>query len=1504
MAKRKKLNKRVVIFLIVLGGIFAVGVLAVIISRLPKDPTALAAKAQAALDDGNYAAAVKNYMGAAKEAERAGHPLAPEYYYELARTCIDWALKDPELTLSARREKYAMGRNALETSLRLDPTYVDAQKYLCELMWSEAASTGRWREYVEQADKLLKLAPNDDLTYFRRAQAKGQLAQTLGGAWLDDAIADFRKAVKLKPEATDYWRAMIGLLLKMDKRDAAEQALHEAIAANPGSAEIRAMYARYLRLTDQMDAALEQINKAIEAEPDAAAGYLELCDYYYTQDDIPKAFEALDRARAAVPNDVAIYAKQARLYLSQRQSQQAQEVLQDGLKLLEQLAAELAGKQDDESARQLQKLRRYRVELNYLLADVLLDSLASAQDDQKDEIRRQIEAALQQVRRVAPDSPQAKKIAGRLALYDGKLNDAIEQLRAAHDGFLKKGMLDPKTATLLISLYDKRGNPGEADHILDQILMIPTQRRHAPVLLLKARREMQYRRYDKALTWVKEALRVDPNNEQAKQLSAVLAAAQTGGSPEEALAGTGQLSQQALMLLLERAQTLWIEEQRDQAIELLENLLVKAPDDLNVIAQLARMYSAEDRNDQAIKLLDEAEKRLGRNEVIEFERARLAEPDPQKQLQMLLDQAAKRYADDPLRAALAQANICAAYRQPQKELEYLRQAESIDPNSPAVIQRLFTYAIRQKDWDLAEKCASKGAEMDLDGLKGMGMKIRIAQAQGQYDKAIQSLKEVLQERPDVKTGWATLGDCYMRTKQYDLASEAYQKAVDLDPGFAPAVIGLARSYGQAGDWTQNERWVRRAYQLPAGRRDPYIIQMYLNYEERDADDQTISEKIIPARERLAKLNPQDMLNQYRLAMLYERLERFKDAEATYRKMYETASDKLTAAKLLAAFYVRSKESTEVDRLFSDMLSKAGSARDKAEIWEAWSEFLRYYSTDQALRALNKALEVDPTYTSPLRAKARLLARRRDWDGAIEAMKAYLDTNPPDAKLTENDLILYMIKAGRQDEAIKRIDDALAANPADAHALTLKGIVAWEQSDLDKAESLFNRAIEMDPDSPLPLMYRTKLHLQRGELELAKQDLQRARQMSDDPALAVQLADIYRSLGNMAGAEKIYTEVLDKNPRYEDAVVKLAGLYLAARRWNDLEDLLTYGNKMFPENVELRMIEARMWQMRGDLAKQVGAYAKAKELAPRSKTVVSSYLQALLQAGSHGLVVQTAREYESQEGWGPLMKAYRAAAFARSGNALQADSLFADAIRQAEQGDLSAVLRAVSLAYGPDAALQKIAGWLSVRPDDWLIRFLLADMYKQAQAGKSHADYSRAIDMHKQALALAKDPQARAAIYAELGLLYGMSGMWRQAEEAYKQVLQVRPNDNAALNNLAFIYVDELNEPQKAEPYAKKAYELRPGDHNVADTYGWTLAKLGRYDQAERCLLGSLRIQPQAEARYHLGWVHEQTGRLTESLQQYRLARQLASSKPADDPIRTMIEQAIQRVEEKLADRNQ
>ncbi len=1490
MAKRKKLNKRVVVLLSVMGGILAVGVLAAVIARLPKDPTALAAKAELEMQAGNYREAVKYYGDAAGEAEKAGHELASKYYYDLARTSVDWAFKDPELTRSEMIEQYGRGRGALEVALRLDPKYTEAQQYLCELLWSEANQAGRWRPYIEQADKLLKLVPDDHVTYFRRGRAKMELADTMGGEWIDSVLEDLREAIKLKGDVVDYWRAMIGFLLRSDKRDEAEAIFAEAIATIPDSADMRIAHARYLRAIGKPEAAHAEIDEAIRAEPGSAAGYIELSQFHYSADNVAEAFEAIQEAKKVDSTDEKVYVLEAQLHIFQKQPDEASSVLREGLSAVERKTEELTGSEDEQAKWQLRALGVARAELSYLLANVLLDMIESNGVD-TETLMTEVRACLQQVEQTSLDGPQRNKIVGRIALMEGRLTEAVKLLRQAHDAFLKTGVVDPKAATMLLRLYELQGNPGEGDRIVDQILAVPAQRKHPPALLLKARREIEYRRYNSALNWIKEALRIDPDNSEALQLKAVLEA--STAAPEGLV--EGKLGRQAMAVLLDRAQRLWAEEQRDEAIGLLAELHEKAPENVSVVMQLARMYVSGGRREEAAKLLAAAKARLGENEDIDFEIARLGETDPEKRFEMLLERVDKKFADDPLSAALTKANACAIVGNAQRELTYLQEAERVDPDSPALIQQMFTYATRQKDWPLAEQYADKAAEADVDGLEGAGVRIRLAQAKGEYESAIGALQDLLARRPELKTAWVAIGQCYLATEQFVRARESYAEAERRDPGFAAAIVGLARVAEGQNKWQEHERWIRRAYQLPLGRRHPYVSESYLNYEEKNATDETIAAKIIPKRERIAKRQPNDLINRYHLAVLYERMERFGQAEKTYRYIYENALDKIEAAKLLAKYYVRAQRSSLVDKIFSELLTKAQTPADKAKIWVAWSTCLQFYSLEQALAALGKAIENDPSLPDAHLAKAQYLAKQQRWAEAVGAMETYLQLNPPDPENARKDLILYLIESGKTDEAAKRIDAILAADSTDSHGLTLKGIIAWKQRQLSKAESLFDRAIEMNPDSPLPLRYRTKLHIERGELARAKEDLQKALQLSDTVTLSMDLAAVCRALGDLAQAEQVYRDILRGKPRHEQATEQLVSLYLQQGKWDQMESQLRSARRIFPNNVMLVLYEVQMWRARNDLARQMSAYAKALEMAPRSRLVVTGYMTALLEAGKYDDVIRIAGRYEDEPEWAAVIKAHRAAALAKKGKSAEAEQLFITAVQTASPNQLAAILAQAELAYGLSLAPQKINRWAD-RKGDWSIYLYLGAMYKRAELQKRRPDYSAAITAYQKALELTDEPQAVVSINSELGITYTQMRQWKNSEKAYLAVLETRPDEMTALNNLAYIYVDELDEPQKAEPFAKRALDLRPGDQNVVDTYGWTLAKLGQYEEARRQLLRSLQMgQPIPDNRYHLGWVYEQTRQYGEALHQYQLALEFAAGRPEEDTLKKNITEAIGRV---------
>lgn len=104
-----------------------------------------------------------------------------------------------------------------------------------------------------------------------------------------------------------------------------------------------------------------------------------------------------------------------------------------------------------------------------------------------------------------------------------------------------------------------------------------------------------------------------------------------------------------------------------------------------------------------------------------------------------------------------------------------------------------------------------------------------------------------------------------------------------------------------------------------------------------------------------------------------------------------------------------------------------------------------------------------------------------------------------------------------------------------------------------------------------------------------------------------------------------------------------------------------------------------------------------------------------------------------------------------------------------------------------------------------------------------------------------------------------------AIEAYRAVLKVAPDDMLALNNLAYVLVDEPDGSAEALSLARRAYEVARGLGPVADTYGWVLFRTGDAAQAERVLRDAAARQPAlADVRVHLARVLLAQGRLPDA----------------------------------------
>jgi tetratricopeptide (TPR) repeat protein len=96
----------------------------------------------------------------------------------------------------------------------------------------------------------------------------------------------------------------------------------------------------------------------------------------------------------------------------------------------------------------------------------------------------------------------------------------------------------------------------------------------------------------------------------------------------------------------------------------------------------------------------------------------------------------------------------------------------------------------------------------------------------------------------------------------------------------------------------------------------------------------------------------------------------------------------------------------------------------------------------------------------------------------------------------------------------------------------------------------------------------------------------------------------------------------------------------------------------------------------------------------------------------------------------------------------------------------------------------------------------------------------------------------------------------KAREAYEKLLKLEPKSVPALNNLAYLCVENLKDVDAGYRYAQQAYLLAPKDASVTDTLGWALCHRKEYASALTYLREAAAQRPSdPDVQFHLGTAH-------------------------------------------------
>lgn len=494
--------------------------------------------------------------------------------------------------------------------------------------------------------------------------------------------------------------------------------------------------------------------------------------------------------------------------------------------------------------------------------------------------------------------------------------------------------------------------------------------------------------------------------------------------------------------------------------------------------------------------------------------------------------------------------------------------------------------------------------------------------------------------------------------------------------------------------------------------------------------------------------------------------------------------------------------------------------------------------------LKKAAELD-SFRSPRRLKYAEFKIQTGQAAEGKSLLAEITKAAPDcipAWVRQAELALA---ERRNDEADSLLRQALAQDSANFDALLLRGRVLLARRDGPKAVAQFLQLAGLYERSPLVQYHLALAHLLNEDVGKALNALNQAVTLDPNYADAVLLqAQINLRRGGAGAAVAALEQFLKKHPQVPPAHLLLADAYLAQKRPEDALAVYQRMGSLFPKSPQVPLLA-------GLTLAQLGRPAEARKALEHSLEVFPDFLPAV--EGLVNLDLAANQFAPALERVNAILKKQPAALpyllLAKIHFAQAADAVSRENAKQPNRPaplTLAQVSAAQPFVDQTEAALLKS---IEQDPAQRPAYLLLAQLY---------------VSDGKQKLALERlEPMAKTndlAALMQVGMIHDQLKDYPAARAAYEQLLRVNPNSSPALNNLAYLYSERLNDLDKALSMAERARQLQPTDPFAADTLGWILYKRGEYLRAlgliNECVA---RLPNEPEVQFHLGMTHYMLG---------------------------------------------
>lgn len=471
--------------------------------------------------------------------------------------------------------------------------------------------------------------------------------------------------------------------------------------------------------------------------------------------------------------------------------------------------------------------------------------------------------------------------------------------------------------------------------------------------------------------------------------------------------------------------------------------------------------------------------------------------------------------------------------------------------------------------------------------------------------AEEHLAYVLEREPENIDALLLRGTLASRSGDVNELLNYADRALEVDPSHEGALTLKAQAYELARRPEEAEQAVRKLVEMHPTAAN--LVRLALVLSSRDRRDEAIEAF------RAAARAAEDQTERTRTRLVFANALFQTDAEAAERELLAAQQDDPENAEVLLAlarFYVYRGEIKRAEEMLE--LHAASRPDDLAPLL-ALARFHRMQgSRDAMMAAVERALAIDPESEVALLAKAEALKEDapRDPEADKEArgiLSEVLERNPNSVMGTFVQG-RFLLMDGRPEEAAARLRRVVDEEPSSA-AYLLLGTAYLQMGEGELARSELLRAVQLDPSNTRARIQLAALYAQTGEQELAAQEAREAlkgrpgdvqllvllagalrgmdrseeaeavldridvkRSLEERPRLRLELASLYRRVGNLDKARALLEEEAEASPDDPGVPRQLALLELAERNPLRSVEILTEALERFPE-------EAALWELR-------------------------------------------------------------------------------------------------------------------------------------------------------------------------------------------------------------------------------------------------------------------------------------------------------------------------------------